>query len=224
MSTFYETEGVPQPDLSLPLFDSDFAWDIFNSSINFNSPPEPSSLIYPPSPSSCDEIGVAEIENANLDMADIFRFPAVAKQLPLKYVSNAEAEVSSFPSPPSSDAQSIRETASPAQQLSSPPPPVPRRRGPGRPSKAQIAARGLDNKNISSRSKIIMRREFHNDSATRSRAKFNGALEKLWKEIPEEYRSHVLGINAVRQVSRADKVETMISFIRKLRMQVENHQ
>ena len=42
--------------------------------------------------------------------------------------------------------------------------------------------------------KITIRREFHNNSATRSRAKFNSALDELWNEVPEDERLKVLGV------------------------------
>jgi hypothetical protein len=221
--TSSETEGVPQPDISLFSYDNDFWSDIFNNFCNVNGLHEPSISSSPPSPASCDGIEITEMVNSMADIDDVFPFTTVAKQPPTSYVPNDEAEAPSLPSPPSSDGQSTRLTASPAQPLASPPHPVPRRRGPGRPSKAQLAARGLESKNLSSRSKVTLRREFHNDSATRSRAKFNGALDELWKEIPEEHRSQVSGFDKARQVSRAEKVEIIISFIRKLRRQVEKY-
>ena len=100
------------------------------------------------------------------------------------------------------------------QQLFAPSNPLPRRRGPGRPSKAQLALEGTQRKR--GRLSVTLRREIHNDSAMRSRAKFNNALENLWNELPEHIQLEALGRDLCRQIPRAEKVEIMISYIRKL--------
>jgi hypothetical protein len=222
MSTFSGTEGVPQPDLPLSSFDNvDMDWVIFNNPLDFKSLPEPTTSLIPPSPASCDEIRVTEIDDYFIDD---FLLPTVVNPPSMTLELNNNSEAASFPSPPSSDSQSTQASSSPLRPLTPPPPSVSMRRRPGRPSKAEIAARGHENKNLSSRSKHTLRREFHNGSATRSRAKFNGALEELWEVVPEEHRMHALGIDVARQVSRAEKVEIIISYIRKLRTEAEQYE
>jgi hypothetical protein len=84
------------------------------------------------------------------------------------------------------------------------------RRKPGRPKKSEpIRAKG--------RSIINARRQLHNDSAMRSRAKFNTLLNQLWDEVPESQRILVLGGNSSKYLSRADKVEAVVSYIRLMR-------
>jgi hypothetical protein len=69
---------------------------------------------------------------------------------------------------------------------------------------------------------MTMRRQFHNDSATRSRARFNNCLTELWNEIPEPEKAHFLGNeDPGRQVCRAEKIETVISYLRKLQRTVQ---
>lgn len=98
---------------------------------------------------------------------------------------------------------------------------LPPRRGPGRPSKAQQL---LEGKKPSARVLMTMRRQFHNDSATRSRARFNNCLTELWNEIPEPEKAHFLGNeDPGRQVCRAEKIETVISYLRKLQRTVQIH-
>jgi hypothetical protein len=97
----------------------------------------------------------------------------------------------------------------------------PRRRGPGRPSKAQQLLKG---KKPSARVLMTMRRQFHNDSATRSRARFNNYLIELWNEVPESEKAQfVENDDPGRQVYRAEKIETVISYLRKLQRTVQLH-
>ena len=105
------------------------------------------------------------------------------------------------------------------------------RQGPGRPSKKSllfvkdrvpISSESSNVKPGSKRSRIVMRREHHNNSALRSRTKFNSALDELWQEMPETVRSRASGEIAPRELSRAEKVEVVISYIRDVRSSMEN--
>jgi len=100
----------------------------------------------------------------------------------------------------------------------------PRRRGPGRPSKAQLAAEGFGgSRRASGRNLVTARRQIHNDSAMRSRAKFNCVLDELWNEVPElEKQKATMGMDPSRQVSRADRVEIVIMYMRKLQRKVKS--
>ena len=95
-------------------------------------------------------------------------------------------------------------------QVESTVPSIPRR-GPGRPSKAQLAREKAEGK-PSAKNVITMRRVIHNDSAMRSRARFNTVLDELWNEIPEKERM----ADSSRQLCRAEKIEIIISYVRKL--------
>ena len=86
-----------------------------------------------------------------------------------------------------------------------------RRRGPGRPKKGEQRP-----KPTSKASPRAYRREVHNDSAMRSRAKFNTALTNLWKQVPENVQLQALGEDISRQIPRAEKVEIVISYIQSL--------
>jgi len=64
---------------------------------------------------------------------------------------------------------------------------------------------------------VKLRRQMHNDSAMRSRARLNNMLDELWSAIPKEERivpQH--GTPEEREVCRAVKVEVAISYIKKL--------
>jgi len=94
-----------------------------------------------------------------------------------------------------------------------------RKAGPGRPNKAQLAARSSPENR---RSMISKSRQLHNDSASRSRARFTAVLEELWNEVPpsERLRSEQLEVFGQRQLSRAEKVEMAILYVRKLQQQL----
>ena len=65
----------------------------------------------------------------------------------------------------------------------------------------------------------------HNDSAMRSRARLNQALEDLWKLVPEEERVSQPEIGEdQREVCRAVKVEVAISYLRKLKVQLASEE
>ena len=86
-------------------------------------------------------------------------------------------------------------------------------RGRGRPRKSQLAAHDSTTRKRPTRS---WQRERHNGSATRSRAKFNDALDTLWKSVPKEQQLQGLGPDISRQISRAEKIEIVISYVRVL--------
>ena len=82
-------------------------------------------------------------------------------------------------------------------------------RGRGRPKKLLFST-----ENPGKRAVVKARRSFHNDSAKRSRDRFNTALEDLWSQIPEGER---LIHEEKKILARAEKVEITISYIRRLR-------
>jgi hypothetical protein len=120
------------------------------------------------------------------------------------------------PSEQESEALAVKRSDSiPPQQQTVPV----RRRGPGRPCKTQLAALQADEKRPTGRALVTMRRQIHNDSAMRSRARFNTVLEELWNEVPEDERSKAIAkSDPTRQLARAEKIEIVISYVRKLRM------
>jgi hypothetical protein len=96
-----------------------------------------------------------------------------------------------------------------------------RRRGPGRPTKAQSAANYSMTKRPTGHSAVKVRRQMHNDSAMRSRARLNKALEDLWTVIPTQERTaQSIGADDNREVCRAVKVEAAIAYLRKLEAQL----
>ena len=92
--------------------------------------------------------------------------------------------------------------------------PAVHRRGPGRPKKTEQGS-------SAARRSRVAKREFHNDSAMRSRAKFNSALDELWNELPETARLEAIRNESSRQISRAKKLEVMISYLKSLQAKVE---
>jgi hypothetical protein len=63
------------------------------------------------------------------------------------------------------------------------------------------------------------RRQMHNDSAMRSRARLNKALEELWAAIPNQEKNLKPEGGVVNRVSRAVIVEVAIKYLRKLQAQ-----
>ena len=91
------------------------------------------------------------------------------------------------------------------------PPVAPRR---GRPCKTRPSIP----KRPRGRSLITARREVHNNSAARSRARLNSMLDNLWSTIPTELRvrptaESVLNPHLVREISRACQVEIAVSYM-----------
>jgi hypothetical protein len=69
---------------------------------------------------------------------------------------------------------------------------------------------------------VKMRRQMHNDSAMRSRARLNNMLDELWETIPSDERCPPQDANGEeREVCRAVKVEVAIKYIQRLRDQIQ---
>jgi len=114
-----------------------------------------------------------------------------------------------YPSPSASSSSHSESNDTP-----SPSPPMVPRRGPGHPSKASLAAIG---KRPTGRSLVTIRRQVHNNSAMRSRAKFNTILEELWELIPSTEKMQAISkADPARQLCRAEKMEIAISYLKKL--------
>jgi hypothetical protein len=126
--------------------------------------------------------------------------------------------------PPAPKPSPTQQHAIARKQLSSPPSTPARRRGPGRPSKAQSAAQFPNSKRPTGHSAVKLRRQMHNDSAMRSRARLNKALEELWKVVPKHERAIETdeGMDENREVCRAVKVEVAISYLKKLQAQLSS--
>jgi hypothetical protein len=131
-----------------------------------------------------------------------------------KYISG-----SGFPTSP-------QELSAVAIESSLAPPSPVRRRGPGRPSKAQSSAQSSNSKRPTGHSAVKLRRQMHNDSAMRSRARLNKALEELWKVIPAQHKicqADNYGDDN-KEVCRAVKVEVAIGYLKKLQAQLSGSQ
>lgn len=186
----------------------------FTLASNEQAPPSPPSSIDPLSPGQSD-----------LSLAEYFK--QATDEVYSQYMPRSNAESSrdtSYLSPATSPAASancnnasekIKTENSDLIQVEPDPSQLLRRRGPGRPSKAQLAALGAE-KRLKGRSLIAMRRQIHNGSAMRSRARFNTVLDELWNEIPEDNRQEA-SMDASRQLSRAEKIEHVISYVRDLK-------
>jgi hypothetical protein len=90
--------------------------------------------------------------------------------------------------------------------------PIIHRNRPGRPSKAQLAS----NTRPTGRAAITIRRTVHNDSASRSRARFTKVLDELWNVVPERERIVAQDVEPTRPLSRAEKIEIVIGYVREL--------
>ena len=101
-----------------------------------------------------------------------------------------------------------------------------RRRGPGRPSKAQSSTQSSTSKRPTGHSAVKLRRQMHNDSAMRSRARLNKALEELWKVIPAQQKICQADNHGDdnKEVCRAVKVEVAIDYLKKLQAQLSGSQ
>lgn len=127
---------------------------------------------------------------------------------PTKYPSPSATPPLTYPSPPENQLGSTS-TSEPSN--------IVRRRGPGRPSKAQLAA---DRQQPMGGSLITMRRQAHNETASRSRNRVKSAFEELWNELPESERL----IDLSGPLSRAERIDIVISYIRKLQWALGKHQ
>ena len=200
----------------------DFDWqELFGESPTYAALPmsyPPEQFTFPPSPHYTDKNSPVQ---ASLHFDD---YPSIAPPVPMS-VSQPMAVHSpstdgaiGYPSPTTSNS-SYAPSPAPEIKVELPANIPPRRRGPGRPSKAQLAAEGIHGKR--GRSSITLRREIHNDSAMRSRARFNTVLDQLWAVLPEKERAEIPNSDMSRTVCRAEKIEIVIAYIRKLQDEVE---
>jgi hypothetical protein len=138
-------------------------------------------------------------EEAQMYMAPEFS-PVPSSRMPEEA---PEAEDAAIPFPPPSSKNRTEKS----QRFS--------KSGPGRPTKAELRARTSAEYRVSIISKS---RRLHNDSASRSRARFSAMLDELWNEIPitERRTTDQLEVFGQRQISRAEKVELAILYVRKL--------
>lgn len=155
----------------------------------------------PPSPSSSS----ASVESQELDW-DIFPELSVALE---------DRELSYTPTFSNSSQQESRSsTPTPHMNFDMPP-----HRPRGRPKKSE--GERYDN-TTKSRSAISICRQFHNDSAMRSRLKVNTLLDNLWDEVPEWHRVQRLESKFSLSLSRADKLEVVISYMRIMQAKVRS--
>lgn len=216
-----------------PDFGLDFKWDPFDDGLSPMSSPEVGfGQALPLSPATSDDSHCAPTEPMSLEES-LRQSMDMDIYAPLRSAVPSELIRVNTSTPPDSNCPSSSEfikhepitPTTPGNQDPSSPQTVsivpPRRRGPGRPSKAQLL---LEGKKPSPRTLMTIRRQFHNDSATRSRARFNKVLTDLWNEIPEAERINFIGNDDPgRQVCRAEKIETVISYIRKLQRTLRVH-
>ena len=90
----------------------------------------------------------------------------------------------------------------------------------GRPRKYQLQV----GKRPTDRSLVTTRR-MHNDSAMRSRCRLNSMLDDLWSAVPTAQRvrpKSQSGLNTDHEISRADKIEIAVLYIRKMQEYLKN--
>ena len=190
-----------QPDILVPPFKPvEFDWgDIFDNSVDHATHLRPTLSSSPQSTSSD-----ITIDN------NLAEFSLQAEQSPTVFNEFDGA----IPTPPATARDSHTVALSP---FDSPPNQALYHRRPGRPSKAQLSVE-CSGKRLYSHT---VRREIHNDSAMRSRARLNKSFDALWKEVPEKKkRIQVREKDTVRQLSRAEKVEIILSYIQDLKTKV----
>ena len=214
-------------DSALPEMNWQDFLDPTPNSINSTNDQLPQAL--PPSPPHTIGALSPYDEQPNLSLVEYFRKATDEVYAPFSQQSEPESSlspeilaVSNYPLSPLSPSSTVSICSNvprdgkddKTESIEVKTPPIIRHRGPGRPSKAQLAAEG--DKRLSGRSLITMRRQIHNGSAMRSRARFNSILEELWDEVPEVYRTEV-GSDNSRLLSRAEKIEYVISYVRDLK-------
>jgi len=197
-----------------------------------SSPQSPSSgrsqwLLTSPQPSLFDAFPAVDSQNA-LDFTNIAK-DGYEDFSPIGRTNVRQAIISDCLSPVEESLDQFYSTTigsvqsfSPIQSFSEPQSslPVTRRRS-GRLTKVKLAMQSSRGKRSVSRSRVATRRQTHNDSAGRSRARLNDMLETLWSTIPTEQRirsNSESGFHSdqAREISRAGKVEIAISYIRKM--------
>jgi len=192
---------------------------------NLGDPSSSISSIGNESPFSDDTVRTRELSNTHPQF--IYSLEATVA-IPNSYAANPLQDVGGPMEPenlvPSPIKVHTEQSPLPGEQLTPPPSPPHRRRGPGRPSKVNPAT-SLPPKRPTGHNAVKLRRQMHNDSAMRSRARLNQALEDLWKLVPEEERVSQPEIGEdQREVCRAVKVEVAISYLRKLKVQLASEE
>jgi hypothetical protein len=174
-------------------------------------------------------------QNLNLDlvpndptvMAAAIHSPQSIKERKITPKDSPEQVESTFPPSPATTVETPSSPPSPPVSRPSSAV-VPARRGPGRPSKAQLAAQKTIGKGLSARASASARREMHNDSAMRSRIRLNSTIDELWDSVPKSARSQYHSVTStwnpvggridpLRELSRAEKVAIALSYLRKLK-------
>jgi hypothetical protein len=213
-------------------------WDpLQDEYMQFSTPIIQPNQVFPPSPVTSRDSQSPQMEDLSLEEyirragkqdLDLFTtlsnetatatLPLNSPSLPYSTCTSPSETIKPEPLTPTSQKAELQTPLSFTDGSALPP----RRRGPGRPSKAQQL---LEGKKPSARVLMTMRRQFHNDSATRSRARFNNCLIELWNEVPESEKTHLSVGNddPGRQVCRAEKIETVISYLRKLQRTLQIH-
>jgi hypothetical protein len=196
----------------------DVNWEAFSNPTFLFPASATNQSTFPPSP----VLSPKDIIDEQITLAEFLRQAAdnqiIDPALSLNNYPSPQSSASPHPciEPPPTESKSpilkqIESPKSPIFQKIESTGPIIRRRGPGRPSKAQLAREKAEGTQ-STKNVITMRRVIHNDSAMRSRARFNSVLDELWNEIPEKERM----VDASKQLCRAEKIEIVISYVRKL--------
>lgn len=157
-----------------------------------------------------DRLMTSSRQVKNIDPTIMQMTPSSAEAMALNYpspsqslssTSNSQDDQTAYTKPKSKNSISIH------------------RRRPGRPSKVQLEAR--KGNHPTGRKLALIKRQVHNDSAMRSRARFNTVLDELWEQVPECERPQTPGkADPSRSVHRAEKIEIAILYLRKLRRSV----
>ena len=142
-------------------------------------------------------------------------------QLTFINCSPSAAELGPFEHATNSGDCDSRNALEPVAALPPSPEMASRRRGPGRPMKTNGKVAKCK---APTKSKSHRRRLNHNDSASRSRGRFTDALDELWNQVPSRDRYRLLGVQDVEKpISRAEKVQSVILYIRQLRKMLDNN-
>jgi len=218
--------GLPRSSYD-PFADLDWG-SLLTSTFNPASTIPPNvQATHPLSPHSpAEKYPITQMSPTDFEMttSPSFAEPTIESAYPSPIPSPIDFIQVEYPEPanPDSSEQEAKTPAPKRSESNSPQQPVVpvRRRGPGRPCKSQVAAMQSEEKRPTGRALVTMRRQIHNDSAMRSRARFNTVLDELWNEVPEDERSKALAkSDPTRQLSRAEKIEVVISFVRRLRVE-----
>lgn len=174
-----------------------------------------------------------QFDLSSLEMNSLYHSPAqsysTARSSPPTALMTPSHRIADGPANNALPVSGKSQPTSAEKQLTPPPSPPVRRRGPGRPSKAQAAAQYPNNRRPTGHSAVKLRRQMHNDSAMRSRARLNNTLEELWNIVPKHERVLDAGLGEAdfddnREVCRAVKVEMAIAYLKKLQKGLEERE